>query len=68
MKLIYYKFIITIRFTITDAKHYVPVSTLSTQDNVVLLEHLKSGSKRTINWNKYHPKVTVEQQKQHLIS
>ena len=46
-------------FTITDSKLYVPLVTLSTQDNAKLLEQLKSGSKRTINWNKYDPKVTV---------
>ena len=46
-------------FTITDTKLYVPVVTLSTQDNAKLLEQLKSGFKRTINWNKYELKVTV---------
>ena len=40
-------------FSITDTKLYVPVATLSTQDNAKLLEQLKSGFKRTINWNKY---------------
>ena len=40
-------------FPITDTKLYVPVETLSTQDNTKLLEQLKSGFKRTINWNKY---------------
>ena len=40
-------------FSITDTKLYVPVVTLSTQDNAKLLEQLKSGFKRTINWNKY---------------
>ena len=41
------------RFTITDAKIYVLVVTLSTQDNAKLLQsYLKSGFKRTINWNK----------------
>ena len=49
-------------FTITDTKRYVPVVTLSTQDNAKLLEQLISGFKRTINWNKEEPKVTVEQQ------
>ena len=39
-------------FAITSAKLYVPVVTLSTQDNAKLLQ-LKSGFKRTINWNKY---------------
>ena len=53
-------------FTITDTKLYFPVVTLSTQDNAKLLENLKSGFKRTINWNKYEPKVTVEQQNQYL--
>ena len=40
-------------FAITDTTMYVPVVILSTQDNAKLLEQLKSGSKRTINWNKY---------------
>ena len=37
-----------------------PVVTLSTQDNAKLLEKLKSIFKRTINWNKYESKVSVE--------
>ena len=40
-------------FAITDAKLYVPVITLSQQDNAKLLQQLKSGFKRVINWNKY---------------
>ena len=40
-------------FSITDTKLYGRVVTLSTQDNINLLEQLKSGFKRTINWNKY---------------
>ena len=40
-------------FEITDTKLYVPVVTLSTQDNSKLLRQLKSGFKRVINWNKY---------------
>ena len=42
-----------LKFTITETKLYVPVSTLSTNDNAKLLPQLKSGFKRTINWNKY---------------
>ena len=53
-------------FAIADTKLYVPVVTLSSQDNGKLLEQLKSVFKRTINWNKYEPKVTVEQQNQYL--
>ena len=39
------------KFKITDTKLYVPV--VPTQDNAKLLQQLKSGFKRTINWNKY---------------
>ena len=38
---------------ITDAKLYVLVVTLSTQENSKLLQQLKSGFKRVIIWNKY---------------
>ena len=41
-------------FEITDTKLYVPVVTLSTQDNSNLLQQLKSGFKRVINWKKYY--------------
>ena len=40
------------KFAITETKLYVPVITLSTQDNAKLLQLLKSGFKRIINWNK----------------
>ena len=40
-------------FTVTETELYVPVVTLSTQDNTKLLTQLKSGFRRTINWNKY---------------
>ena len=36
-------------FAITDTKLYVPVVTLSTQENTKLLQQLKSGFKRVIN-------------------
>ena len=39
-------------FTITDTKLYAPVVTLSKQDNAKFPLQLKSGFKRTINWNK----------------
>ena len=38
-----------ITFTITYTKLYVPVATLSTQDNTKLLQQFKSGFKGTIN-------------------
>ena len=33
-------------FAITDTKFYVPVVTLSTQENTTLIQQLKSGFKR----------------------
>ena len=54
------------KFKITETKLYVPVVTLSTQDNAKLLQQLKSGFKRTINWNKYQSKVSTEPQNQYL--
>ena len=44
-------------FKITDTKLYVPVVTLSTE-NDNFLEQLKSGFKRTIKWNKYRSEMT----------
>ena len=40
-------------FALNDTNFYVPVVTLSTQDNARLLQQLKSGLKRVINWSKY---------------
>ena len=54
------------KFKITYTKCYHPVETLSTQDNAKLLEQLKTGFKRTINWNKSHPKFSTETQNQYL--
>ena len=46
----------TATFTITDAKLYVPIVTLSIEDNSKLTKLLNEGSKRPIYWNEY--KVT----------
>ena len=46
----------TTTFAITDTKFYVPVVALWTHTSAKMFEKLKSGFKRTINWNKYHPK------------
>ena len=54
-----------ITVAITDTKLYVPVITLLTQDNTKLLEQIKSGFKRTINWNKYQSKKSIEIQNQY---
>ena len=41
------------KFKITDTKLYVPVVTLSKENDTKLLEQLKAGFKRTIKWKKY---------------
>ena len=51
---------------ITDTKLYVPVLTLSTQDNAKLFQKLKSCLKRTINYNKYQSIVTTQPPNQYL--
>ena len=53
-------------FEITDTKLYVPVVTLSTQENTKFLQQLKSGLKRVINWNKYLSKPELLAQNQNL--
>ena len=53
-------------FAITDTKLYVPVVTLSTQDNSKLLQQLKSAFKRTVNWNKYLSKPELLAQNSNL--
>ena len=54
------------RFAITDTKLYVPVVTLSTQENTKFLQQLKSGFKRVINWNKYLSKLELLAQNRNL--
>ena len=44
-------------FALTDTKPYVPDVPLSIQDHAKLLQRLKPGFKRTINWNKYNSKM-----------
>ena len=51
---------------IIDTKFYVPVVTLSTQDNSKLLQQLKSGFKRVISWNKYLSKPELLRQNLNL--
>ena len=53
-------------FVITDTKIYVPVVTLSTQENTKFLQQLKLGFKRVIDWNKYLSKSELLAQNQIL--
>ena len=42
----------TATFKITDAKLYVPIVTLSAEDNAKLSKLLSEGFKRPVYWNK----------------
>ena len=53
-------------FAITDTKLYVPVVTLSTQENTKFLQQLKSDFKRVTNWNKYLSKPELLAQNPNL--
>ena len=55
-----------LEFQITDTKLYVPVVTLSKENDKKLLEQLKSGFKRTVKWNKYRSQMTVQSNNNNL--
>ena len=44
----------SVTFKITDPKLYVPVVTLSAEDNAKLSKLLREGFKRTVYWNEYN--------------
>ena len=46
---------------------YVPVVTLSTEDDNIFLGQLTLGLKRTIKWNKYRSKMTNQTKTNSLI-
>ena len=45
---------------------YLPVVTLSTENDKKLLESLKSGFKRTIKWSKYRSQMTIQNNNNNL--
>ena len=55
-----------LEFQITGTKLYDPVVTLSKENNIKLLEQLKSGFKRTIKWNKYRSKMSIHSNNNNL--
>ena len=57
---------IGLEFQITDTKLYVPVVTLSKENDKKLLEQLKSGFKRTVKWNKYRSQITIQSNNNNL--
>ena len=55
-----------LEFKITDTKLCLPVVTSSKENDIKYLEQLKSGFKRTINWNKYSSQMTLQPQNNKL--
>ena len=53
-------------FAINDCKLYVPVVTLSKDDEIKLLTNLKSGFTTEIIWNKYRSQMSTEATKNNL--
>ena len=51
---------------INDTKLYVPVVTLSTQENIKFLKQLEFGFRRTINWDKYLAKTKNQARNRYL--
>ena len=45
---------------INDCKLYIPVVTLSKDDEIKLLTNLKSGFTRELEWNKYRSQMSME--------
>ena len=54
------------KFEITDCKLYVPVVTLSAENDNELLEQLKSGFRITIKWNKYMSQMSNQNKNNNL--
>ena len=53
-------------FEKTDTTLYVPVVTLSKENDIKLLEQLKSGFKRNIKRNKYKSQMTIQPKNSNL--
>ena len=53
-------------FKLTDVKLFVPVVTLSKENDIKLLEQLKTGFKKTIKRNKYRSQMSIQPQNNNL--
>ena len=53
-------------FKITDTKLYVPLVTLSTENDKKLFEQLRTGLKRTMKWNQYSSEMTNQTKNNNL--
>ena len=48
------------KLQIDNAKLYVPVVTLSINDNIKFKKNINRGFKRTFSWNKYRSELTTQ--------
>ena len=55
-----YNNITAVNVMISSTKLYVPIGTLSINNNIQSLENLKQGFKRAISWNKYRSEITAQ--------
>ena len=54
-------------FKIKDTKLYVPVVTLSAENDNKLLEQLTTGFKRIVKWNKYRSEMSNQARNNNLL-
>ena len=57
---------ISAKFHINNAKLYVPVATLLSNDNIKLSENIKQGFKKAISWNKYRSEIKTQPKNNNL--
>ena len=55
-----------LEFQIKNKKLYVPVITLSKENDTKPLEQLKTGFRKTIKWNKHRSQMTVQPRNNNL--
>ena len=58
----------TATFQINNARLYVPVVTLSVNNNIKFLENIKQEFERTISWNKYRSEIITQPKHNNLDS
>ena len=51
-------------FQLNSTRLYVPVLTLSINDDIRCLENIKQGLKGKISWNRYRPEITTTKKQQ----
>ena len=55
-----------VNLVITSTKFFVPVVTLSMNNNIKFLENINQGFERTISWNEYISEITTQPKNNNL--